>query len=67
MIMSYKCFQNTMITGLLMAKTNNECYILKHSNSANPDIKAFIINLTNHTIDMGQLYEYIYLLMLFSL
>lgn len=56
-----------MITGLLMAKTNNECYILKHSNSANPDIKAFIINLTNHTIDMGQLYEYIYLLMLFSL
>ncbi len=31
MVISFKCFQNSMTTGLLMAKTNNECYILKHS------------------------------------
>lgn len=34
MLMSYKCVQNSMITGLLMAKSNNECYILKHPISA---------------------------------
>lgn len=54
MLMSYKCFQNSMITGLLMAKSNNECYILKHPISSDPDVKAYIINLTSHSIDMSQ-------------
>ena len=54
MLMSYKCFQNTMITGLLMAKSNNECYILKHPISSDPDVKAYIINLTSHSVDMTQ-------------
>jgi hypothetical protein len=43
-----------MITGLLMAKSNNECYILKHPISSDPDVKAYIINLTSHSIDMSQ-------------
>jgi hypothetical protein len=54
MLLSYKCFANTMITGLLMAKSNNECYILKHPISSDPDVKAYIINLTSHSIDMSQ-------------
>ena len=54
MLMSYKCFPTCMITGLLMAKSNNECYILKHPISADPDVKAYIINLSSHTIDLSQ-------------
>lgn len=55
MLMSYKCIQNTMITGLLMAKANNECYILKHSVSSDPEVKAYILNLSSHTIDLSQI------------
>lgn len=54
MIMSYKCVGNSMITGLLMAKRNNECYILKHPVNNDPDVKAFIINLASHTVDLSQ-------------
>lgn len=56
MIISYKCIQNAMITGLLMAKTNNECYILKHLVNNEPDVKAYIINLSSHTIDSSQIF-----------
>lgn len=55
MLMSYKCLPNAMVTGLLMAKSNNECYILKHSINSDPDVKAFIINLSSHSIDMSQI------------
>ena len=54
MLLSYKCFPTSMVTGLLMAKSNNECYILKHPISSDPDVKAYIINLTSHSIDMSQ-------------
>lgn len=54
MLMSYKCIHNSMITGLLMAKSNNECYILKHQINGDPEVKAFIINLSSHTIDLAQ-------------
>lgn len=55
MLMSYKCIDNSsMITGLLMAKSNNECYILKHSINSDPDVKAYIINLSSHTVDLSQ-------------
>lgn len=54
MLMSYKCVDNSMITGLLMAKSNNECYILKHPINNDPDVKAFIINLSSHTVDLSQ-------------
>jgi len=55
MLLSYKCLPNAMVTGLLMAKSNNECYILKHSINNDPDVKAFIINLSSHAMDILQL------------
>lgn len=55
MLLSYKCLPNAMVTGLLMAKSNNECYILKHSINNDPDVKAFIINLSSHAMDMSQI------------
>ena len=55
MLLSYKCMPNSMVTGLLIAKSNNECYILKHSINNDPDVKAFIINLSSHSINMSQI------------
>lgn len=55
MMLSYKCFNDSIMTGLLMAKTNNECYILKHQVNTDPEVKAFIINLASHTIDLSQI------------
>jgi anaphase-promoting complex subunit 4 len=55
MLLSFKCFPTSMVTGLLMANTNNECYILKHPISSDPEVKAYIINLNSHTVDISQL------------
>jgi hypothetical protein len=55
MTISHKCFDSTMITGLLLDKSNTDAYLLKHAPDKHAELKLFTISLLMPNTDSTRL------------